>query len=548
MDENNDLTDPYYTGEYYVEGGEDDGKGGDDKNDNNNNININITLNVDSEKKKYKRDWKTRRSNQRSNNYKPSSNYKSRRINDNDGWYKNDSYKTPTRKENKSNPYSESKSSSSDSRGTQRNPNVKVSYVPLNPRPTNQDPFASIFSDMLMGGASAKKEEKEENYLAPIEMENKFNEDSNEECDVLPFEVNDLDDLINLAELYDENNPLQFGINMKRLSMVKDTLINIQNIIGMNSVKTMIFDKIITYLQGLGSTDDMNHIVIQAPPGYGKTTISYYISEIFYKLGIIKPPNKSDLMPTEEEALVQDAQRALSLISGMMGGKTQSKKSNKFYHPVTGKEIDFPFVIAKRSDLVGKYVGHTAPLVEKAVKNALGGVLVIDEVYSIGNSHGDSFSEECINTLNQLLSEKAGQFICIIIGYKDDIERNFFINQGLKRRFRMIITIDEYTPQELVMIFNKMIDDSKWKHEIGNDWLVSFVEKNKEKFKFCGGDMEMLLQNCKDSHSKRVLGLHPNQKKILNQEDIEKGYELYNKFKDNKMNDVSDYMVRTIYM
>ena len=53
-------------------------------------------------------------------------------------------------------------------------------------------------------------------------------------------------------------------------------------------VKKTITNKLITYLQGLGDMDDMNHIVIQAPPGYGKTMLGFHLSEIFYKLGLLK--------------------------------------------------------------------------------------------------------------------------------------------------------------------------------------------------------------------------------------------------------------------
>ena len=61
----------------------------------------------------------------------------------------------------------------------------------------------------------------------------------------------------------------------------------------MKNVKQKIADKLITYLQGLGDMDDMNHIVIQAPPGYGKTMLGFHLSEIFYKLGLIKVINNT---------------------------------------------------------------------------------------------------------------------------------------------------------------------------------------------------------------------------------------------------------------
>ena len=75
-------------------------------------------------------------------------------------------------------------------------------------------------------------------------------------------------------------------------------------------------------------------------------------------------------------------------------------------------------------------------------------VLFIDEAYSIGNddsnSNKDSFSRECINTLNQNLSERAGQFICIIAGYKEDLERSFFSNKGCPTNVLGIFSLSKY--------------------------------------------------------------------------------------------------------
>ena len=365
-----------------------------------------------------------------------------------------------------------------------------------------------IKKDELSEKKNIKKEEEDEGKVAPIIKENVF--DLEKEYEDLPFEINDLTDLIKLANLYDESKPHQFGINMKRLNLIKTSLENLQKIIGMESIKKTIFNKIITFLQGLGNTNDMHHIVIQAPPGYGKTMLGYYLSEIFYKLGIIKTDKKQD------------------------------DKNKTYLHPITNKKIDFPFVIAKRKDLIGEYLGHTAPKVEKKVSEACGGVLFIDEAYSLGsaNSKKESYSETCLNTINQLLSEKSGEFICIIAGDKEELKKSFFTNPGLERRFRLIFNIEKYKPNELGLIFEKMINDSKWKIADSilikneNSKLLDFLNKNKDEFKFCGGDMEALLQNCRDAHSKRVLGKHPKLKKIITMEDVNEGYKLFMKNMD----------------
>ena len=113
------------------------------------------------------------------------------------------------------------------------------------------------------------------------------------------------------------------------------------------------------------------------------------------------------------------------------------------------------FITATRSDLVAKYLGQTADKTQKVIDSALGGVLFIDEAYSLGNQEQrDSFSKECIDTINENLTEKKTDFICIIAGYKDEIESCFFsYNSGLERRFPVRFTIEEYKPEELYLIF-----------------------------------------------------------------------------------------------
>ena len=353
-----------------------------------------------------------------------------------------------------------------------------------------------------------KKETTKLKSEAPIIKENNF--DLEKEYEKLPFELKSLNDLIKLGKMYDKEKPHQYGINMKRLNYINNSLEKFKNIIGMNNIKDIIFKKIVTYIQGLGKIDDMLNIVIQAPPGYGKTTLGYLLSEIFYKLGIIK--------------------------------QSDNKKSDTYLHPITHEEIDFPFIIAKRKDLIGEYLGQTAPKVEKKIKEAEGGVLFIDEAYSLGSTgdRKESYSETCLNTLNQLLSEKAGSLLCIIAGYKEELQKSFFINPGLERRFRLIFNIEKYTPLELSKIFNKMILDDEWKLSDSiiinknDNMLIDFLKENKESFKFCGGDMQALLQNCRDAHSIRVIGKHPKLKKIITMEDIKKGYKLFIQNMDRK--------------
>ena len=183
------------------------------------------------------------------------------------------------------------------------------------------------------------------------------------------------------------------------------TLSKLNRMIGMGKLKKNIINQVLYYIQGLnGYNDGMMHTVIEGPPGTGKTDVARIIGEIYRKLDFLS--NDS-------------------------------------------------FVIAKRDDFVAGYLGQTAIKTQKLLENAYGGVLFIDEAYSLGNPEGrDSFAKEALDTLNLFLSEKKHNFICIIAGYKDSLEKSFFnMNNGLKRRFPWKYSIDSYTSKELKKIY-----------------------------------------------------------------------------------------------
>ena len=108
-----------------------------------------------------------------------------------------------------------------------------------------------------------------------------------------------------------------------------------------------------------------------------------------------------------------------------------------------------------RSDLVGQYLGATAKATKQVVENALGGLLVIDEVYSLGSADNrDSFAKEAIDTLTQLMEEHKEDLLVAVAGYEHEV-RNCFFNQnkGLERRFLSWITVPTYSAEQLCDIF-----------------------------------------------------------------------------------------------
>jgi len=300
----------------------------------------------------------------------------------------------------------------------------------------------------------------------------------NWEYKILNRSIETIEDLIELGNLYDAEEKIRYNIDIKTLNNLVPPLIELKNMIGMKKVKRNIVDQIIYYLQGIDDkNNDMLHCVIEGPPGVGKTEVAKILGKIYKKLGIL----------------------------------TSDK-----------------FKIVKRSDLIGGYLGQTAIKTQKVLDECNGGVLFIDEAYSLGNVEGkDSYSKECIDTLTAYLSENKRNFICIIAGYKEALKNCFFnMNEGLERRFPYRFEIDKYNPEELREIFFKIVKQYNWNY-IENEIGISFFEKNQKYFIFNGGDMEILFHKCKISHSRRVFTLSNEFKKKLSLDDLEKGFKLY---------------------
>ncbi len=109
-----------------------------------------------------------------------------------------------------------------------------------------------------------------------------------------------------------------------------------------------------------------------------------------------------------------------------------------------------------RADLIGKYVGHTAPLVRQAFEKAAGGVLFIDEAYSLLDSKSGMYGDEAINTIVQEMENRRNETIVIFAGYPNEMEEFLSRNPGLKSRIAFHIPFDDYSPEELVEITKLM--------------------------------------------------------------------------------------------
>ena len=330
-------------------------------------------------------------------------------------------------------------------------------------------------------------------------VENPFDREGDYDV-IIHREINGLDDLIELGQMYDPNCKKKYNFDVMRLHSLIEPLTELKKLVGMKKVKQNIVNQIVFYLLKLDKKNqNMMHTVIEGSPGVGKTTLGKILAKIYLKMGVVTR--------------------------------------------------DY-FKVVKRSDLIAEYVGQTAPKTQKVIDEAKGGVLFIDEAYSLGNPEKkDIFSKECLDTININLSEMKDNFVMIIAGYKDSLKSSFFAyNDGLMRRFPFRYAIDDYNGDELCDIFKKIVTENEW--EILPKALPKgFFKENKSYFKFNGGDIESFFQSCKIAHARRVFCCPINERRKLTNKDITKGLELFllnPEVKERKeKNDTLKYMFYT---
>ena len=280
------------------------------------------------------------------------------------------------------------------------------------------------------------------------------------------------------------NSSNKYDINVDHIIDLNAPLKKLQKMVGIQNVKTQLFNMILYFLQNFeDKRENMLHTTIEGPPGIGKSKLCDILAGVYAAMGVVK--------------------------------------TNKV-------------VRVRRPDLIAEYVGQTAHRTQRAIDDAEDGVLIIDEAYGLGESEGkDSYAKECIDIINQNLTEKKKSLVVIIAGYTDQLDRCFFsYNDGLKRRFPFRFVINKYTPVELKEIFYDKIRSIKWRlhKNLSSEYLVRFFGEKYTDFQHFGGDIETLLLNCKFVHSKRVFGKDVKYKKIITVDDFEKAFE---EFKNN---------------
>ncbi len=305
----------------------------------------------------------------------------------------------------------------------------------------------------------------------------------------LVVEIDNLLDLIEFSKKIDVEYlikpDIEYNIDLQMLKNLLPDMINLNNMIGQQKIKDQVANLILYYSLHLNKKeDDLLHTIIDGEPGTGKTEFAQKIAKIYLKMGVLK------------------------------------------------RDV---FKKVKRSDLIAGYLGQTALKTQDILDEVKGGVLFIDEAYSLGNNSGkdsgDSYSKECIDLLNQSLTEMRDNpddyFIMIVAGYKEDLKKSFFgVNDGLERRFSINFSMESYSSNDLVKIFIKKVKDNYW--NILEDAIDDkFIEDNKQYFKYHGGDMELLFMKCKVAHSKNLIRGKNDNKSVLNKNDILDGMKIF---------------------
>lgn len=266
--------------------------------------------------------------------------------------------------------------------------------------------------------------------------------------------IKNIKDIIKLKDLWSN---IKHNIKLQKLHNIIPALEKLDLMVGLNNIKNEIFKIIIYYIQN-EHNEEYLHTAIYGSPGVGKTELAKIYADIFVRLGILS----SNL-----------------------------------------------FIEIKKDDLVAKYLGQTSHKTKQLLENSMGGVIFLDEAYSLGNEEKrDSFAKEAIDMINQYLSERKKDFMFIIAGYEDELESCFFsFNKGLKRRFSHYFKIDKYSSDELSMIFKSKIEKLNYKFDditLYDNKIKEFFKTNFNKFENSAGDIEKFINYIKYDQSIRI--------------------------------------------
>lgn len=239
-----------------------------------------------------------------------------------------------------------------------------------------------------------------------------------------------------------KNTPVkdETGIDEQVLAEAMDKL---NDLIGLDSVKfevekykkTILFEALRKQRLGVSGDDKQRYnFVFSGNPGTGKTTVARLFAQLFKGLGVLK-----------EGHLV---------------------------------EVD-------RAGLVAEYIGQTAIKTKKAIDDALGGVLFVDEAYALAGKGESDFGKEAIETILKAAEDYRGEILIILAGYRDEMNHLMETNPGLKSRFNKFICFEDYSEDELLQIAKRQLSKEQYYlTESGEKAFQQVIEKRKVDEKF----------------------------------------------------------------
>jgi len=238
--------------------------------------------------------------------------------------------------------------------------------------------------------------------------------------------------LTNLTEvnLQEEYNKTEIS---KILQLLNDDLVGLEPVKARirEIAALLLIDKLRKNV-GITSGSPGLHMSFTGSPGTGKTTVGLKMADILFQLGYIK---KGHLLTVT------------------------------------------------RDDLVGQYIGHTAPKTKEVLKKAMGGVLFIDEAYYLYKPDNErDYGSEAIEILLQVMENQRDDLVVILAGYKEPMDKFYESNPGLSSRIANHIDFPDYTVDELLKISKMMLDDQQYQlTDEAESALKDYITKRKEK-------------------------------------------------------------------
>lgn len=262
----------------------------------------------------------------------------------------------------------------------------------------------------------------------------------------------------------------------EKAKKLEELMTEFNGLIGLTSVKHQVNSLInlvkvqkLREAQGMKCSDISKHMVFSGNPGTGKTTVARMLGEIYKYIGVLP---KGQLI-----------------------------------------EVD-------RSGLVKGYIGQTATKVQEVVEQSLGGILFVDEAYTLTVNKGEGdFGQEAVDTLLKAMEDHRSEFVVIVAGYTDLMEEFLASNPGLKSRFSNVIFFEDYTPEELMEILKSMCKKQEYRlsaeaEEKALAMLTDRVAHKPENFANAR-DVRNFMEHAIANHASRVVGMKDVTKEIL---------------------------------